>query len=248
VNRMDVTDSNAYLGRWPYWDMQVSTGELLVRHMRKNGIGAALVGSLRSVFGDAEEGNLELLRACRKHPDTLFGHATLTPFSKRKGVGIQELTSGTFKGIRLYPQYHSFPLTNSEHILETAEDLRVPVVLPLRLVMSWNLPALSMGEMVSLAREYRRINFVFSGLDYEAAEILTLKKKPTNVYIETSCLQLWGAIPRLLEEPGGDRVLLGTGTPVQYAQSGVRNVLDSTPSDGQKAMVASKSARRLFRL
>jgi hypothetical protein len=70
VTKTDVTDSNAYLGKWPYWNMEVNTGDQLAKHLNRNGISSALVSSLRSAFADVEEGNLELLDACKKHPDT----------------------------------------------------------------------------------------------------------------------------------------------------------------------------------
>jgi predicted TIM-barrel fold metal-dependent hydrolase len=248
MSRIDVTDSNAYLGKWPYWNMEVNTGDQLAKHLRKNGIDRALVSSLRSAFVDAEDGNLELLEACKKHPDTLFGLATLTPFSKKKGAGIQALTSGIFKGIRLCPQHHGYPLANASRIIETAEDLRVPVVLTYRLIMSWNLPTISLGEVMSLVQENRKVNFVLSGANYDAAPILSLRKKPANLFIETSCLQMWDGARHFIEDLGPDRVLMGTGTPVQYAQSGTSNVLDSTLSVKQKKMVASSNARALFRL
>ncbi|MDA4123160.1 MAG: hypothetical protein OK456_08290, partial [Thaumarchaeota archaeon] len=87
MSRIDVTDANAYLGKWPYWNMQVNTGDQLVKYLANNGIDRALVGSLRSTFVDTEEGNLELLKACKKHSDKLFGLATLTPLSKKKDAG-----------------------------------------------------------------------------------------------------------------------------------------------------------------
>ena len=245
---MDVTDSNAYLGKWAYWNMEVNTGDQLADHLKRNGIERALVSSLRSAFADVEEGNLELLKACRKHPDTLFGLATLTPFSKRKGVGIQALTSGTFKGIRVSPQYHGYPLANCSRVIEVAEDLGVPLVLSYRLILSWNLPTLGMGEVLSLVREHRRVSFVLSGVNYEAMTILSMKKPPANLFVETSCLQLWEGTRLLLESLGADRVLLGTGTPVQYARSATSNVLDSTLTPKQKERVASTNARRLFGL
>jgi uncharacterized protein len=248
MTKPEVTDANAYLGKWPYWNMEVNTGDQLAKHLNRNGVQSALVSSLRSAFADVEDGNLELLKACKRHPDTLFGLATLTPFSKKTGVGIQSLSSGTFKGIRLCPQHHGYPLANSSRVIEMAEDLRVPVVLHCRLIMTWNLPSLSMAEVLAFVQAHRGVPFVLSGVNYEAMAILSMRKKPENLYVETSCLQMWDAARLLLEELGPDRVLLGTGTPVQYAQSGTRNVLDSKLSHKQKQMVASSNARKLFRL
>jgi predicted TIM-barrel fold metal-dependent hydrolase len=148
----------------------------------------------------------------------------------------------------VYPQGHGYPLASCSRVIEIAEDLRVPVVLPCRMIMTWNLPSLSMGEMLSVVQANRRVPFVVSGVNYEAMTLLSMKKKPENLYIETSCLQMWGATELLLEELGPERVLLGTGTPVQYAQSGTKNILDSRLTQKQKERVAASNARTLFRL
>lgn len=243
-----VVDANAFLGKWPYWRMEVNTGDQLARHLERNGIQAAVVSSLRSTFADVEEGNAELLRACRNHPDTIFGLATLTPFTKKSGAGMQGLSSGEFKGIRLAPQYHGYPLGNASRVFETAESLHVPVVIPLRMIATWNLPTLSMAEILSTVGRFPKVPFVVSGTNYEAMVVLSMENVPQNLHFESSCLQWWDAVKLLAGRLGTARILLGTGTPVQYAQSGIGNVLESSLSPTALPKVAASNAETLFHL
>ncbi len=248
MSRVEVTDANSYLGKWPYWNMEVNTGGQLVRYLKANGIDRALVSSLRSTFADTEQGNLELLKASKAHPKVIFGLATLTPLSKDKGAGTQALKDGVFKGIRLCPQYHGYSLGEASAVADLAEELGVPVVLAYRMILSWNLPSISMGDVFAFAEANPKVSVVLSGANYEAISILYRKKPPSNLFVETSCLQMWEGKELLLEHIGTSKVLLGTGGPVQYARSGVSNVVDSTLPDKEKEMVASSNARKLFGL
>ncbi|MDA4123159.1 MAG: amidohydrolase, partial [Thaumarchaeota archaeon] len=163
-------------------------------------------------------------------------------------AGIQSLSSGLFKGVRMCPQYHGFALDDASNIADLAEDLRVPIVLPFRLILSWNLPTMSMGAVLSFVKAHPGVSFVLSGVNYDVVTLLYQHKVPENLWVETSCLQMWQGKERLIKYLGPKHVLLGTGCPVQYARSGVSNVVESTLPDKEKRMVASSNARELFRL
>jgi len=195
-----------------------------------------------------EEGNKELMDACDRFPEKLYGLATLTPFGKREDLGYQGLASGRFKAIRIYPAYHGFPLANSATIIEAAEATGVPVVIPFRLIMNWELPTLSFAEIVSVVRASPKVPFVVSCLNYEAYALLSLRERPQNLHIETSCLQQESATEDFAALLGPDKVLLGTGTPAQYAQPGIQKILNSRLDEKQKAMVTHQNAARLFRV
>lgn len=243
-----ITDSNAYLGNWPYWRVDVANGDQLAAHLKENGVDRGVVSSLRSVFFDAEEGNQEVVDACRKHPEVLSGVATLTPLSRRDGPGYQGLSNGTLRGIRLYPAHHFFSLQDAGRVVEFAESAKVPIAIPYRLMMNWQVPSPPFGEVVSLIRANPNVDFVLCSLNYEVLAFVSMIERPSNLYIETSGLQQELGMSIVVESLGQDRLILGTATPVQYARPGIEKVLQSSLPDQTKERVLHETAERLYRL
>jgi predicted TIM-barrel fold metal-dependent hydrolase len=241
-----MIDAHTYLGSWPYWKIEDRTAEELEACLKANGIEKALVSSLRSIFYDAEEGNRELLAANKKFPDSLYGLATLSPFFKKEETGYQELKTGTFKGIKLYPRNHGFSLTRAGKIFEAAEELKVPVVIPFRLILAWNLPALTIDEILPVLRQWPKVTFVLSCFNYELMASMLLREFPPNLYFETSGLQVVDGIEILNQTIGADRVMLGTALPVQIAQSGIQKVLKAQLIGDQLEAVKWRNAAKLF--
>jgi predicted TIM-barrel fold metal-dependent hydrolase len=226
--------------------MEDKTAERLHKVVRSNGVDKALISSLRSVFYHAEEGNEEVLAACKKFGETFSGLATLTPLSDRKGPGYRGLKSGAFKGIRIYPQHHSFSLSNAQNVYELAEKLDVPVVICYRLIMSWSLPSPSIEEVLALPPRYPKVKFVLSGFNYDIIGVLLARRFPPNLYVETSGAALDHGVEMLVEILGTDHVMLGTGLPVQYPQSGIQKVLHAKLDKKQMTAVTHGNAAKLF--
>jgi predicted TIM-barrel fold metal-dependent hydrolase len=228
--------------------MDAKTAESVREVAKSNGIDKALVTSLKSVFYHAEDGNQEILAACEKYPDALYGLATLTPLSDVKGIGYQGLKTGAFKGIRLHPQHHGFNLSDAKRIYEVAEEQQIPVVIGFRLTMNWSLPALSLEDVLALAGNYPRVKFVVSGFNYEILGKLLAHLFPPNLYVETSGFQIVGGVEMLVEILGTDHVMLGTGLPLQFPQSGIQKVLNSKLSKDQSEAVKFRNTAQLFKI
>jgi predicted TIM-barrel fold metal-dependent hydrolase len=243
-----ITDAHAYLGNWPYWRMGATTADSLVEVLKSNGIDQAVVSSLKSVFYHTDEGNEEVLAACKKYREIIHGLATLTPLSERKGTGFQGVKTGAFKGIRIYPQHHSFNISTATRIFEVAEEQKVPVVVAYRVTMSWAFPAVSMDGVLAVAREYPKVKFVLSGFNYDILSVLLARLFPANLYVETSGFQIVEGVETLVNTLGADHVMLGTGLPVQFPQSGIQKVLHAKLDEKRLDAVKWKNAARLFRL
>ncbi len=243
-----ITDAHAYLGSWPYWRMEAKTADRLTAVLRSNSIDQAIVSSLRSVFYHTEDGNQEVLDACKKHHGTLHGLATLTPLSDPKGIGFQGVKTGAFKGMRIYPQHHSFNISTATRLYEVAEEQKVPVVIAYRLIMSWSLPALSLEGVFAVAKEYPRVKFVLSGFNYDILSALLIRLFPPNLYVETSGFQIVGGVEMLVQTLGTDHVMLGTALPVQFPQSGIQKVLNARLDKERLEAVKWRNAARLFKL
>ncbi len=85
----------------------------------------------------------------QQNPDRFIPFACLGTYelSHRSATEKHELAEYLkrgFRGIRLYPQHHSYhPLYESfvDDICEQAVALRTPVLMSLRVIMNWGVPA-----------------------------------------------------------------------------------------------------------
>ena len=69
-----------------------------------------------------------------------------------------------------------------------------------------------------------------------------------SVYIETSCIQGFEAIAKVVAEIGSDRILFGTGLPLQNAAAGVAKIEHARISDTDREAIFSANIRRLLRM
>jgi predicted TIM-barrel fold metal-dependent hydrolase len=239
-----IIDAHTYLGTWPYWVVNEKTADELYECLSTNGVDKAIVSSLRSIFYNAEEGNQELIKACDKYPESLYGLATLTPFFRREDSGYQALSSGNLKGIKIYPLDHGYGLESASNIFHVAEDFRVPVVIPYRLAMTWSLPNIPVAEAISVARHFHRVTFVLSCFDYGILPSILLREFPKNLYVETSGFQM--GIELLTRGLNANHVLLGTALPVQYPQPGIQKVLNAQVNTEELEAIKWKNAAAIF--
>jgi uncharacterized protein len=68
------------------------------------------------------------------------------------------------------------------------------------------------------------------------------------VHIETSCIQGFEAIAKVVQEIGSGRILLGTGLPLQNAAAGVSKIEHARISDADREAIFAGNARRLLKL
>lgn len=109
-----LIDVNTYIGHWPFRQLRHHTATGLLKRMDQHGIDQAVVGSIHGIFyKNAHPANEELAKAVRRHRDRLIPFATLNPvypgWEDDLRRSAEDLELG---GIRLYPQYHGYRLTD----------------------------------------------------------------------------------------------------------------------------------------
>jgi predicted TIM-barrel fold metal-dependent hydrolase len=76
---------------------------------------------------------------------------------------------------------------------------------------------------------------------------LALMRRFPSVHLETSCIQGFEAIAKIVQEIGSERILFGAGLPLQNAAAGVAKIEHARISDGDRDAIFSGNARRLLR-
>lgn len=242
-----IIDSVCYLGFWPYWDIQFTGIEDLIHLQKENGIDHSLLCSTRSIFYDYVRGNQEVLEASRKVPERFSPSATVLPTQKdwKKQIG------GDVKEIRLYPRVHGYSLSSKcvSEIVDYALKHGFPLSISMRMIMSWMFPSVPLYEIIDLARKHPELKIIVSGANYgEFLEILEAATDLENLYVDTLAQRGQGLIEQFVERIGPDRILFGTGMPVQYANVPIEEVKNAMIKEREKRMIFEENARKLFEL
>jgi len=246
-------DINAFFGHWPYWPIPHTRGEESLRLMDRFGIDRAAICSLRGMFGDWREANDETLELAKSHPDRLTPVATMSPMCGGGGEALRTLVDQGFRGIRLYPlllQGYSLRSPFSGEIADTAGELAIPVIVPTRPMMNFRFATLPIDDIAALAQRHPATTFILSGPNYlsefqSAIEALT---RCANILIEISCMQAVGAVAKMVQAVGADRVLFGTGLPLHYPACNVVKLEHAALTKTQAAAISSENAKRCLGL
>lgn len=136
-----LIDINAYVGHWPFKHLQYNTCDALLERMNKFGVDISAVSNLNGVFyKNTQSANEELydeIKSKRCFRDRLIAFAVINPiyagWKQDMDVCISKMG---MKGIRLYPKYHDYELTDPSCIeaVKSARDRGLPVALSLRMV------------------------------------------------------------------------------------------------------------------
>lgn len=245
-----IVDASAFVGDWPYWRLPRAGAEGLLATLDRWDIALAVVSSTRALLLDGPSGNSELLDLARQPPDRVMPVATVNPAAGSVAVADAEtcLAAGA-RGIRLAPAFHGYGLEPNPHldaVVRLARDAGRPVLLTVRAIMNWGFPHLPAAAAASLLARHRGLRLVLCGVnrvDFDAAVDLA---RSAEVYVETSCLQEFGAVAATVERIGAERVLFGTGLPLQYAAPGIAKVRRAHLSEEDRARVLGTTAIALF--
>ncbi|HKR27100.1 MAG TPA: amidohydrolase family protein [Acidobacteriaceae bacterium] len=251
-----ILDANAFLGKWPYWPTPRSTPAEVVEELRGLKIDRAAVCSTRSIFVNWEDGNCETQVAATSFPEALIpfaclGSHELSHMWNPADYGFDRYAERGFRGIRLYPQHHSYHLLFEsfiDEILEDAAARRWPVVLPLRVIMNWGVPSLDPVTMHAIVTRHPRVTWILAGVNYlhELQMATALMLKSPTVYLETSCVMGYAAIEKTVHRCGHAQLLFGSGLPLQHGGASLSKIIHAEiPCEAREAILGGNLQRLL---
>ena len=251
-----VIDMTAYFGSWPYWKGPVTQPDQLLSLMDENGIDRAAVCSLRGIFDDWEVGNEEVLELASAHPKRFIPFMT---FGLDSFIGavptdlvidlLRKYKKAGVRGLRLFPQHQGYPLNGdyrAEPVLAEAAKLGMIFMVHFRMIMNWGMAMYPVAEIAKFAGRYPQAKVVICGVNGEWEEAATAMKKHANLLLETSCLQYVGKVAFFTQEFGVERVLFGSGIPLQYPHCGLIKITKAKITDQQRRDILGGNAQRLL--
>ena len=251
-----VIDMTAYFGSWPYWKGPVTQPDQLLSLMDENGIDRAAVCSLRGIFDDWEAGNEEVLKLASAHPKRFIPFMTFGRDSFTGAVPtdlvinlLRKYKEAGVRGLRLFPQHQGYPLNGdyrAEPVLAEAAKLGMIFMVHVRTIMNWGMFTYPVAEIAEFAGRYPQAKVIICGVNSEWGQAVTAMKKNPNLLLETSCLQYLGKVAFFTQEFGVERVLFGSGIPLQYPHCGLIKITKAKITDQQRRDILGGNAQRLL--
>ena len=236
-----IIDVDTIFGFWPKDNIDISL-EKLLSVMEKQEVSQALAVSARAIFHDFVEGNDEVYRVSKAHPQIVpvavvdlrkhFG--CLDEVKKRKEQG--------FKLFRLYPNIH-FPINYLPlfRFMDELNKQRMPVMINVE----------QMGDITQLASIVAdlEIPIILDSCSWNnMAEAIVLSEDNPHVYIVSGRLFLSQGVEGLVGEIGAERLLFGSYAPLHCFSSSFKCVMEADISESDKAKILSGNAKRILEL
>ena len=258
-----LIDSNAYIGHWPFRQFEYNTFDELLNRMTEFGTDASVVSNLNGIFyKNTQAANEELYKAIRSkktYRDRFIPFAVINPIYSGWRDDFEECsTKMGMKGIRLYPKYHDYDLTNPSCIklVKMARDRGLPVALSLRMVDSRPSSWLDIEKEWSLKDIIPIIRLVPDAryLILNVANSPDLNKEDTELFRKAEILMDTSGrdiidFGELLMKYGKDKFCFGTHSPILDYCTGLLRIealRDSEADDNTKELLRSGNVKRIL--
>jgi len=256
-----IIDVNAYLGHYPFRQLQRTDARSLVAHMDAHKIDVALVSSLHAVFyRDSHQGDRELLAEIQPFAGRLVPVATVNP----KYVGweadlAESIEQGCVQGIALFPEHHGYSLSDEhgQSALRRIVEYDRPVVLTQRLEdrrqrHHWDIANdLTTESVIEAASAHPRLRLLLSnwiGLDGAQLRAAGLRGRCLIDFARLHVL-MNKDVPQLIETLGVESIAFGSHMPFDYLGPSLvklANIGAVLPEDYER--IAWRNAAEFFRL
>ncbi len=257
-----MIDVNAYLGHFAFRQLRHNTAGELLRLMDRKRIERAAVSSAAAItYRNPQAGNEELAAATKSHLDRFIPLAVINPSYAAWRDDLETCHRQlSCKGVRLYPRWHNYRLTDPACLEMTrmAAARGMVISIPLRAEdrrqQSWlvDVPDVSHNEIAELVKAVPEAYFVLLNGQGFVNSVLGRKNSglPPNYAVDIALLtvELANEVGQLISNLGEDRVLFGTGIPFHYADPAIVKLDILEAGDAVKNKIRTGNAARIFRL
>lgn len=260
-----LIDCNAYIGHWPFRQLKYNTCETLLQRMDTFGVHLSLVSNLNGIFyKNTQSANEELnteIKSDSNFVERIIPFAVINPiYGGWKKDFVVCITEMGMKGIRLYPQYHGYALTDPTciELVEMARDRSLPVAISLRMVdsrpSSWMDLEIqkewALKDVMPIIRKvpdakYLLLN-IANSTSLSESDLALLHK--TNLVMDTSGRALTN-LGELLRVCGKDKFAFGTHSPLLDPLTGllrIESLRESEADEPTKELLRSGNVKRVL--
>lgn len=267
-----LIDIHSYIGNWPYRDLKGNTLHEMLRRMNRFGVDKAIVSNLNGIFYvDSQIANEELFDIINEEAefkDRFIPYAVINPILPWWKGSLKACSEELgMKGIRIYPIYHEYNLTDNVclEMVRMARDLDMPVGISMRMVdlreRSWldvN-KELTYNDIASLVEKVPDAKYMVLDARLTDFQERTTKRsidilKNADILFDTvrcagvPCKGPNGeSMSYMIESFGRDKMAFGTETPfVDYCSPFIRVAAYEEADEKTRQMIWSENARRML--
>lgn len=128
----DMIDANAFVGTWPFRELDTDVDGLLGQLDRHN-VDRAIVSALEATtYRNVQSTNRRLMDRIEGHTDRLIPFATVNPTYAEWEDDLEECVRDLgMQGVKLLPTYHDYDLSDpaAVEVMETCVTMEVPVLI-----------------------------------------------------------------------------------------------------------------------
>ena len=258
-----LIDINANIGHWPFRQTKCKTCEALIERMDEFGIDVSVVSNMNGIFyKDTQAANEELhqeINSKRHFSNRLIPFAIINPIYAGWENDLEICsTKMEMKGVRLYPKYHDYEITNPAcvELVKSARDRGLVVAFTLRMVdsrpRSWMDIDKEWGvkDIIPIIKEvpdakYLVLN-IARGIDLNDEDTNLIKN--TNIVFDTSGRNI-SNLGELIIIYGKDKFAFGTHSPILDYLTGLLRIESLRENEADKKtmqLLKSGNAKRLL--
>ena len=266
-----LIDIHAYIGHWPFRQLRGNTCAALLERMDRLGVTHSCVSNINGIlYKNTQSANEELhdeLRSSTAFRDRLIPFAVINPSYPGWKYDIEVChESMGMKGIRLYPLYHDYEITDTRcfELIKEARDRNMPVAFSLRMVdlrqRSWMdvERELGLNDIANVIKEVPDASYMVldtrirEGADATTEESTRILRKANLVFdtVRASGVPVIGpngaGLQDLIDTFGREKLAFGTETPFcDYVTPFLR--VEVYPGDmATKELIWHGNARRIL--
>ena len=250
TQKYEIIDGHAHLGPLSTFDIQRDGSiESMIAAMDRIGISRVAIAPHLGLKFDAERSNNMTAAAMKKYPGRIIGMATVNPNEDEKYI-LKELKrcfdSLHMTVIKLHPNESSCPMDRSiyDSIYGFANERGIPI-----LNHDWGAPE----RLRFLAHKYTKINFLQAhnagnwDCHYEDP-FFQLARDTDNIFLDICASPIhYGALEKLVEIVGDDKLIFGTDAPFLNFAFGVGKVLTADISELSKKKIFAINYKKFIR-
>ncbi|HBE40894.1 MAG TPA: amidohydrolase [Bacteroidales bacterium] len=258
-----LIDINANIGHWPFMQTNCNTCALLLERMNKYGVDMSVVSNMNGIFyKNTQPANEELykeLNSDRLFRNRFIPFAVINPSYAgwKDDLRICRSEFG-MKGIRLYPLYHDYELTDPSciELVKMARDSGLIVAFTLRMVdsrcRSWMdvTKEWSLKDVIPIINEVPDAKYfilnIANGMQLKDEEAKYFSG--SDILFDTSGRNI-SNLADLISKFGNDKFAFGTHSPILDYLTGLLRIESLRPYEADSAVMGllrSGNAKRVM--
>jgi hypothetical protein len=277
-----LLDINAYVGHWPFKQLQYNTCAKLLERMNRFGVDVSVISNLNGIFykntQSANEELFEELKSDRRFLTRFIPFAVINPIYAGWKDDLETcITVMKMKGIRIFPQYHDYAITDPSliELVKLARNNQIPVAIDIRMVdsrqRSWmDIPVFDynspvkkdiiekewvLKNVIPLIRAVPDAKFIIvnvaNSFDLNDEDFEVIRK--ADVLIDTSGRSIRGedSLEELIRHFGKNKFAFGSHSPILDYLTGrlrIESMTDEEADHGTKELLRSGNAKRMLGL